>query len=85
MDTMVLERPEVARKNYGSTKQVTLRVDSREYLRFMAWLKNLDYVQIEGNKLSLEKSADLMQSDYETDKELTAFTQLDGEHFYETR
>jgi hypothetical protein len=60
-------------------------VDSREYLRFMAWLKNLDYVQVEGNKLSLEKSVDLMQSDYETDKELTVFTQLDGEHFYETR
>jgi len=35
--------------------------------------------------LSLEKAADMAVEDYYNDKELTAFTALDGEDFYETR
>jgi len=34
---------------------------------------------------SLEKAAELLYDDYLNDKELTVFTQLDCEDFYETR
>ncbi len=34
---------------------------------------------------SLETAADRLYADYIDDKELTAFTQLDGEDFYEPR
>jgi hypothetical protein len=37
------------------------------------------------DKQPLEKAADLLYSDYLNDKELTIFTQLDCEEFYETR
>ncbi|MGV3538251.1 MAG: hypothetical protein ACO1OQ_00480 [Rufibacter sp.] len=37
------------------------------------------------NKSQLEKAADALSSDYASDNELTAFTQLDLEDFYETR
>jgi hypothetical protein len=33
----------------------------------------------------MKKAADILQSDYKSDKELTAFTTLDLEDFYETR
>ncbi len=36
-------------------------------------------------KLSLEESAALLLYDYENDKELTIFSTLDGEDFYETK
>ena len=36
-------------------------------------------------KNQMEKAADILQKDYLTDKELTAFTSLDLEDFYETR
>ena len=35
--------------------------------------------------LSLEKAAEMAAYEYCNDKELTAFTVLDGEDFYETR
>lgn len=34
---------------------------------------------------SLQKAAEALYIDYKTDKELTIFTQLDGEPFYETK
>jgi hypothetical protein len=34
---------------------------------------------------SLHKGAEVLLSDYENDKELTVFTSLDKENFYETR
>ena len=34
---------------------------------------------------SLEKAAEMAAEEYRNDKELTIFTQLDGEDFYETR
>ena len=37
------------------------------------------------NKLSLAESASAMLSDYENDRELTAFTALDKEDFYEAQ
>ncbi|MCL1933183.1 MAG: hypothetical protein FWF53_05185 [Candidatus Azobacteroides sp.] len=42
-------------------------------------------IQQEEQQLSLEKAAMHMYDDYLTDKDLTAFTQLDCENFYETR
>jgi len=36
-------------------------------------------------KLELEKAADLLYNDYKNNKELTAFTCLDCENFYEPR
>jgi hypothetical protein len=36
-------------------------------------------------KLSLSKAAMLLKKDYENDSELTVFSNLDGEDFYETR
>ena len=35
--------------------------------------------------LSLEKAAELAAADYRNDKNLTVFTMLDGEDFYEAR
>jgi hypothetical protein len=37
------------------------------------------------SKSYLERAALLLKSDYMEDKELTAFTALDGEDFYETK
>ena len=34
---------------------------------------------------SMEQAAERLYADYSADSELTAFTQLDGENFYETR
>ena len=34
---------------------------------------------------SLEKAADMAAKEYQSDKELTVFSVLDGENFYETR
>jgi len=40
-------------------------------------------MQEDSNQMS--KAANLLMSDYKTDKELTAFTNLDYEDFYEAR
>ena len=37
------------------------------------------------NKLSLAESAQTLLSDYDNDRELTAFTALDNEDFYEAQ
>ena len=37
------------------------------------------------NKNQMEKAVERLRKDYKTDKELTAFTSLDLEDFYETR
>jgi hypothetical protein len=36
-------------------------------------------------QLQMKKAVELLYTDYLTDKELTTFTQLDHEDFYETR
>jgi len=36
-------------------------------------------------KKSLEEAAELIYEDYKSDKNLTEFTQLDGENFYEAK
>jgi hypothetical protein len=41
-------------------------------------------IRIENSELELEKSVEIMADEYRNDKELTIFTQLDSEDFYET-
>jgi hypothetical protein len=45
----------------------------------------LHSVREEGQRASLERAANSLSEDYRTDQHLTEFTQLDCEHFYETR
>ena len=42
-------------------------------------------IRIENQKSALRKAADLLYDDYKSDKELTIFTCLDCEEFYEPR
>jgi len=42
-------------------------------------------VRLNNQEKTLEMSADRLYSDYKDDKELTEFTQLDCEDFYEPR
>ncbi len=46
-------------------------------------LQNLDKLEKHDHKHQMAKAAQLMLADYSEDKELTAFTDLDGEPFYE--
>jgi hypothetical protein len=39
----------------------------------------------QGNQISMEMAAERLSADYTTDENLTEFTQLDHENFYETR
>ena len=56
---------------------------SERILVIESTLKNLRFQTKE--KLSMKKSAKLMLNDYLNDSELTAFTSLDYEDFYETK
>jgi len=52
-----------------------------EVIDFIGYIK-----EKKANKsLSLEKAAEIAAEDYYNDKELTVFSALDGEDFYETR
>jgi len=42
-------------------------------------------IRLNNHEYSLETAADRLYADYRDDKELTAFTQLDCEDFYEPR
>lgn len=42
-------------------------------------------IRIDEQKASLKKASEIMYKDYLSDKELTTFTQLDFENFYETK
>jgi hypothetical protein len=52
-----------------------------EIMDFVAYLKRKQLK----DATALEKAAALAQDEYRNDKELTAFSALDGENFYETR
>jgi hypothetical protein len=52
-----------------------------EVMDFVAYLKRKQLK----DAVTLEKAAALAQEEYRNDKELTAFSILDGEIFYETR
>lgn len=47
--------------------------------------KTIHSIRTQEEKLQMEKAAKLLYSDYETDNELTIFTNLDFEDFYETK
>lgn len=42
-------------------------------------------IQADDEKVQMEKAADQLYADYKNDAELTAFSDLDFEDFYETR
>lgn len=47
--------------------------------------KALNSIRIQESKNQFEKAVDLLQNDYLNDKDLTAFSSLDFEDFYETK
>jgi uncharacterized small protein (DUF1192 family) len=47
--------------------------------------KTIHSLRAKKEKSDMRNAADLLYSDYSNDKELTAFTSIDCEDFYETR
>ena len=47
--------------------------------------KTIHSIRLQSDQNVMEMAADVLFDDYKTDTELTAFTQLDFETFYETR
>lgn len=47
--------------------------------------KTIHSIRKQEEKTQMVKAADTLKYDYETDRELTMFTNLDFENFYETR
>ena len=47
--------------------------------------QTLQSIRMEERQSSMKAAADTMLKSYQTDKNLTAFTQLDCENFYEAR
>lgn len=47
--------------------------------------KTIHLIRTQGDNNAMKKAADKLLSDYKTDKELTAFSNLDFEDFYETK
>jgi hypothetical protein len=47
--------------------------------------KTIHSIRKQEEKTQMAKAADTLKDDYETDRELTMFTNLDYENFYETR
>lgn len=47
--------------------------------------KTVHSIRTQEDKNIMKKAADTLLSDYKTDKELTVFTSLDFEDFYETK
>lgn len=53
--------------------------------RFYVIERAIKSIRRQDDKKQLEKAADALYSDYKSDEELTAFTKIDFEEFYETR
>ena len=53
--------------------------------RFYVIERAIKSIRRQDDKKQLEKAADALYSDYKSDEELTAFTKIDFEDFYETR
>ena len=47
--------------------------------------RSMNLIRKQGDEDQMKKAADDLYEDYLTDKELTEFTNLDFENFYETR
>lgn len=63
----------------GEIEKLTIR----ERLQIIE--KTAQTIQIDSEKAQMIKAADQLYKDYKDDRELTAFTALDLEDFYETR
>jgi len=55
---------------------------SKRMLVIEQTLKSIRESEVNDN---MEKAVDALLNDYQTDKDLTAFTEIDFENFYETR
>lgn len=53
-------------------------------IRLLVVERTLKSIQLEGEK-NLNFAVEQLYNDYATDKELTVFTQLDAQNFYEAR
>jgi hypothetical protein len=53
--------------------------------RILVIEKSIHSLRLEENKNQMKKAANTLLTDYKIDKELTSFTDLDFENFYETR
>ncbi|MEX2565842.1 MAG: hypothetical protein WD431_07870 [Cyclobacteriaceae bacterium] len=53
--------------------------------RFYVIERSMQLIRKQEDETQMKKAVDLLHEDYVTDKELTAFTDLDFENFYETR
>jgi hypothetical protein len=68
--------------NNGKPAAIMLNVDSENFEEVFTLIQQAETVK---HTDKMEKAAVLAYEDYSTDKELTAFTSLDGEPLYETR
>ena len=53
--------------------------------RILVIEKTIHSIRLNEDKNQMKKAANSLLSEYKTDKELTAFTDLDFENFYEAR
>jgi len=76
---------------YSAEPQVlTVSVLKNGAMSILQALADLRLISIKRTKItlvkkSLEEAAELLYEDYKNDKNLTVFTQLDGENFYEAK
>jgi hypothetical protein len=56
-----------------------------EYKRMLIVEQIIRSIRLNNQERTLEMAADRLYADYKNDKELTVFTQLDCEDFYEPR
>jgi hypothetical protein len=68
-----------------STKEILREINRLSYNQKLLIIeKTLDSIKDKKSNV-LEKAASVLSKDYKTDKELTVFTELDFENFYEKR
>jgi hypothetical protein len=68
--------------NNGKPAAIMLNVDSENFESVFTFIQQAENMKQAGK---MEQAAALAYEDYTTDKELTAFTALDGDPLYETR
>ncbi|MBX7202831.1 MAG: hypothetical protein K1X77_07145 [Bacteroidia bacterium] len=68
-----------------STREILLIIKQLPFNERLLIIEKALKTLHESTDTQLEKAANSLMTDYQTDKELTAFTALDFEKFYETR
>jgi hypothetical protein len=68
--------------NNGKPAAIMLNVDSENFEKVFTFIQQVETVK---QSSRMEEAAALAYEDYNTDKELTVFTSLDGEPLYEAR